>query len=141
MKFSADRLSGLFFLLFGIAMYVAVIPNYVDTIEGGNVAPSTLPNYASVLIAVCGFLLVLKPTDWQAQDPRLFAVALIYGAVVAAGVYAMSWFGFVWVGPVLALAIMLLIGERRPLWLLSGVVGTPLAIWLFVVQVLDRTLP
>jgi len=53
----------------------------------------------------------------------------------------MSRFGFVIVSPVLALAIMLLFGERRPIWLALGCVGMPAIIWLLVVQILERPLP
>jgi len=50
-------------------------------------------------------------------------------------------FGFVYVGPALALAIMLMIGERRPIWLVAGFVAMPALIWFLVVQVLGRALP
>ena len=65
----------------------------------------------------------------------------LYLTVMALGLFAMSHFGFVIVAPFLALAIMLLFGERRPFWLALGCVGMPAIIWLLVVQILERSLP
>jgi putative tricarboxylic transport membrane protein len=53
----------------------------------------------------------------------------------------MSRFGFVYVAPGLALVVMLFIGERRPVWLLSGIIAAPALIWLIVEQLLERPLP
>ena len=69
MGLNADRVSGAFFLLLGLAMYFLVIPNYVESVEGGNLAPKTLPNIISLIIAVGGGVLVLKPTEQQLRDP------------------------------------------------------------------------
>lgn len=138
---NADRLSGLFFVIFGIALYFAIIPTYVEQSEGGNLAPNTLPNFLSIVIAGCGFFLLIKPTNWKIKDKNLFGIAALYGIVISCGVYAMTWFGFLWVSPLLAMAMMLLMGERRLVWLALGAVATPMTIWFFVVQILDRALP
>ena len=37
--------------------------------------------------------------------------------------------GFLIAAPVLVLVLMLVIGERRPLWLFAGIVLVPLGIW------------
>lgn len=141
MSTTPDRLSGAFFLLFGLAMYFLVIPGNVEYVEGGNIAPGTMPDIISIIIAVCGGLLVFRPTTHSAPDLRFFAVSAMYVGLLAAGIYAMSLFGFAYVAPLLALAIMLMIGERRPLWLIAGVVLMPAAIWFLVTQVLERALP
>ncbi len=138
---SSDRATGAFFLLFGLAMYFLVIPLYVEQVEDGNLAPNTLPNAVSLVIAVCGGLLVLKPTGHRPPNWRRFAVTAIHVFVLGAAIYAMTWFGFVYVAPLLALILMLMIGERRPLWLVAGVIIMPAAIWFFVTQLLDRALP
>ncbi len=141
MDLNADRVSGAFFLLFGLAMYFLVIPNYVEAVEGGNIAPKTLPNTISLVLAACGAVLVLKPTAQQLRDPRQIALTGLYVAILAAGIYAMSLFGFEYVAPVLAAAIMWLIGERRPGWLAGGIVIMPLIIWFIVTYALGRALP
>lgn len=141
MRYTTDRMSGAFFLLFGLAMYFLVIPEYVEDASGGNLAPKTMPNVVAWVIAVCGGLLVIKPTNHAAPDGRFFAKAAAYVAVLAAAIYAMSLVGFLYVSPVLALVLMLMIGERRPLWLGVGVVVVPAAIWFLVTQLLERALP
>ena len=141
MRYSADRASGIFFLLFGLAMFFLVIPNYVETVEGSNLAPKTLPNAISLTIAICGALLAFKPTDHSTQSLHAFAVTGGYAALLAVSIYAMSWFGFEYVAPVLALVMMWMIGERRPLWLAFGTVGMPLIIWFLVTYALGRALP
>jgi len=141
MTISADRISGAFFCLFGLAMYFFVIPVYVETADGGSLSPNTMPNIISIIIAVSGGILFLKPTKQQLRDPRKMAITGFYVLLLVAGIYAMSRFGFEYVAPVLALAIMWFIGERRPLWLISGVVLMPAAIWFAVTQLLGRGLP
>lgn len=141
MSTSADRVSGAFFLLFGLAMYFYVNPNYIENVDTGNIAPNTLPNIVSVVIAICGGLLVLKPTDHQTRSFSKMALTGVYVAIMAASIYAMSIFGFEYIGPVMALAIMWMIGERRPMWLAIGVIGMPAIIWFLVTQALERALP
>lgn len=136
-----DRLSGAFFFLLGLALYFHVVPNYVDRIDYGAIYPATMPSALAILLAIGGALLILKPTDQRPPDAALVARAALYLAVLVAGVYAMSWFGFVYTAAPLALAIMLLIGERRPRWLVAGVVVMPFLIWLVVKIVLERSLP
>jgi len=138
---SADRLSGAFFLLFGLAMYFLIIPTYVEFTDEGNIAPSTMPNWISIIITLCGAALIVKPTGYETQSTRSFLITGAYVAVLVAGIYAMSLFGFVYIGPVLAATIMLLIGERRPLWLVAGVIVMPAIIWIFVIHILGRVLP
>ncbi len=138
---SADRLSGVFFLLFGLGMYFVVNPNYIEAVSGGNIAPKSLPNIVSIVIAVCGAILAIKPTTYQMRNPVLMAKAGLYAVLLALGIYAMSLVGFEYVAPVLAFAIMWLIGERRPFWLVFGTIGMPLLIWFLVTQALERALP
>ena len=141
MRALSDRLSGVFFLLLGLALYFWVIPAGVESVDGGNIKPDSVPNAVSLVIAGCGLLLALKPSTHEARAYRQFGIALFLLTLLTLAVYAMSLFGFIRVAPVMALAIMLTTGERRLRWLIPGVIGTPLLIWLLVSQVLDRALP
>jgi len=136
-----DRLSGAFFLVFGLAMFFFVIPEYVEDPQGGNLSPKTMPNIVAWVLAICGGLLVLRPTNHAAPDARFFLKTTAYVAILGCAIYAMSLVGFLYVAPVLALVLMLMIGERRPLWLGVGVVLMPAAIWFLVTQLLERALP
>ena len=141
MAVPADRLSGAFFLLFGLAMIFVVNPNYIESVERGNISPDSLPNVVSIIIAVCGGFLIIKPTPQQVRDKRSMVRTFLYAMVLAVGIYAMSWFGFEYVAPLMAFAIMWMIGERRPLWILLGTVAMPVLIWFLVVHGLGRALP
>ena len=141
MGWSADRASGAFFFLFGLALLFIVHPNYIETPDGGSISPERVPNIIAMVIAGGGALLVFKPTEHQMRDPRAMAITGLYVGVLVLGLYAMSWLGFEIVGPLLAFVIMWFIGERRPLWLILGVVVMPALIWFLVTEVLGRALP
>ena len=141
MTVSPDRASGAFFLLFGLVMYFLVVPNFVEQVDGGNLAPASMPNAISLIIAFCGGLLIFKPTRHPLPARRFFTAAGTYAAVLAAALFPMAVFGFEFVAPALALLLMLMVGERRLLWLAVGAVAVPGAIWFFVSQLLDRALP
>jgi putative tricarboxylic transport membrane protein len=141
MKTTADRATGGFFLLFGVLLYFVIIPKYVEVADGAWLMPSTVPNAIAVVLSICGALLMLKPTAHRVQNTREMMFAGLYFTLLAAGLLLMSYVGFVYAAPVLALAVMLLIGERRPFWLLLGVVGLPAGIWWLVAYVLERALP
>lgn len=138
---TGDRISGTFFLVLGLALYFIINPNYIETVDGGNLAPSTFPNILAIVLAVCGAILLFKPTTQQVPDLRSLIVTSAYVALLVVGLYSMSKFGFEYVAPFLALAIMLAIGERRPFWLGVGVVAMPALIWFLVTVVLGRSLP
>ncbi len=138
---NADRVSGAFFLLFGLSLYFLIIPNYVEYVDGSNISPTTMPNIIALVIAISGSILMLKPTTQTIRDPHKMVITGMYVAVLTFGIYAMSLWGFEYVAPVIAFAIMWLIGERRPLWLLSGIVIMPTLIWFIVTYLLERALP
>lgn len=122
-------------------MYFLVIPAYVEPVDGGNLAPASMPNAVSLVFATCGALLMFRPTGRRLPAKRHFTTAGTYAAVLAAATCTMAVFGFAFVAPVLALLLMLMAGERRLPWIAVGVVAMPGAVWFFVTQLLDRALP
>lgn len=136
-----NRFLGLFFAAFGLLMLFVIIPQQTEIIDYGWMRPQTLPNAMAVVIAVAGVVLALCPRGEVSFEWRPAGRAAVYLAVVAGGVWLIDRFGFELIAPLLALALMLLIGERRPGWLALGVAGIPLAIWLAVAVLLDRPLP
>ena len=78
-----------------------VIPAFVEVTDEGYIAPSTMPNWLSIIIALGGAALIVKPTYHRTQSFKSFAITGAYVAVLVIGVFAMSYLGFVYVGPVL----------------------------------------
>ena len=136
MSLQTDRIVGLTIATLGLLLLFVIFPIAIEEIEGG----STLPNALAGFLVVCGVILALKPGQTSKREPQELMMVAIYLAIIAVGLFVMSRFGFVIVAPFLALAIMLLFSERRPLWLALGSLGMPAAIWFLVVQVLERPL-
>ncbi|MCJ7871287.1 tripartite tricarboxylate transporter TctB family protein [Phaeobacter sp. J2-8] len=141
MPLSADRISGLFFFFAGLIFYLYVIPTFVEEVSSGSLHPDTLPNALSLLIATCGLVVAAKPTKHELHGARELFMAAVYFVLVWISLFAMTFFGYAVVSPVLALILMLLIGERWPGWLFSGAVIMPALIWFLVEIVLERGLP
>ena len=137
----ADRWTGAFFIAVAAVLYFYVIPTYVETVDYGWVYPRTIPNAVAVIVAICGVAQILAPAKVTVPPARQLARASLFFAVIVAGLTLTAYIGFKIVAPILALAIMLAIGERRPFWLAAGVIGMPLLIWLFVATLLGRPLP
>jgi len=57
------------------------------------------------------------------------------------GLGLMYFVGFLIAAPLLVMVLMLMIGERRPIWLITGIVLIPLAMWSSIELLLKRPLP
>lgn len=136
-----NRLSGAFFAFAGGVLLLVIIPAEAETVGYGWIRPQTIPNAMAAAIAVAGLALAVRPRGETAVSAREALRAGLFLALLAAGLWLLAAFGFVAVAPVLALILMLAIGERRPYWLAAGALGTPLVIWLVVAAGLGRTLP
>ena len=137
----ADRVGGVFFIVFGLVLYLFIIPAQTEPAESGWVFPQTIPNVIAWLLCLLGAWLVIRPSIVGGELLDTFPKATLFLLVILVSVISMSYAGFVWIAPPLALAIMLLKGERRKLWLVVGSVVMPALIWLLVVPVLERVLP
>lgn len=137
----ADRLTGVFFLVFGGLLIWVLIPWQIESVDYGWLRPRTLPYGLAVVLALCGLWLMLRPDTSGNSDRIPWARAALFGGILCVGLFLISRFGFEWIAPLIAFAIMWSSGERRPFWLFLGVVMVPLVIWLLVVGVLGRPLP
>lgn len=141
---TADRLTGLFFLLLGAALYWVVIPAQTETVDSGWVLPQTLPNLTAIIIGLCGASLLVRPgreASPRPPEPGTLLRAAATLALLIAGVWLIGLTGFGIAAAPLALAIMWWIGERRMRWLALGGILMPALIWFAVVILLDRPLP
>lgn len=138
---TANRISGLLVALAGLLLWLVVIPANTETVGSGWIRPETLPLACAAALVVLGLLQAIprgKPIEVSGADVLR---AALFAALAFLAVWAMAAGGFRLAAPVFALALMLLVGERRPVWLAIGAIGVPAAIWLTAVPLLDRTLP
>lgn len=141
MKLDTDRIAGLVLASLGLVLLLVVFPIQIEAGDDGSIDPDTVPNAIAAFLVVCGVLLAIKRGEQTKRDVRELMLVLLYLAIIAAGLFAISHFGFLIVSPFLALAIMLIFGERRPIWLALGCLGMPALIWFLVIHVLERSLP
>ena len=136
-----NRISGLMIALAGAILFLWIIPNQVETMSFGWLKPSTFPNILSIIMIALGLLHFCFPAGTAVLERRLLLRLLFIFALCLVAVFLMNFVGFIFVAPVLVLIIMILIGERRPLWLLISVVLVPVSLWVIIAQVLEKSLP
>lgn len=137
----AKRMPGILLAGLGLLLYFHLIPSQTEVIEYGWTKPQTIPNAAAWIVAVGGVALAVVPPPWTKVDATQFGRGLFFLAILAAGLALIAVLGFIKTAPVLALTIMLLVGERRIGWLAGGAVIVPFIIWVVVEVLLGRNLP
>lgn len=138
---TTDRILGLVVVVFAVLLYFVIVPWQVETVEYGWLKPRTLPRIVAVILGGCGVALMLRPSGDASPGLLHWDRAALFAGVLIGALCGMSLFGFVYGAPVMALALMWLAHERRWYWLLFGVVGMPLVIWIVVAVLLERPLP
>lgn len=136
-----NRISGLLVAVAGLALLFVVIPAQTETVDYGWVRPKTVPDILAVALIGLGLAQAVWAHGATELDGWTSLRAGLFLAFAAVSVAAMGRVGFVAVAPVMMLALMLWLGERRPLWLGIGTIAIPGLIWVVVIVLLDRTLP
>ena len=126
---------------FGLILLFWIIPRHTEPVDFGWLRPTTLPNITAAVMAIMGIIHVLFPAGTAEFDARPAARAGLFFVISVAGLFLMRYAGFLLSAPLLVLVLMLMVGERRPLWLFAGVVMVPLGIWSSVELLLRRPLP
>ena len=136
-----NRLSGIFVFLFGVLIFFVLIPLQTETVDYGWLRPATLPSVAAAIICVAGLVQCAVPRGTAQLRLGEGARALLFLVLGLGGLWGMHVFGFMIAAPTMMLVIMLVIGERRWLWLITGTVLLPAFIWFCIDFVLKRPLP
>ena len=139
-RLGVDRVGGLVVAALGALLLLAVIPAEIETVDYGWVRPGTLPTALAILLVGLGLVQAAVPPRPTELAPRPALRAYGYLALAVLAAWAMRQLGFPWIAPPFVLAVMLLIGERRPLWLGLGAAAVPAAIW-GAATLLGRPLP
>ena len=136
-----NRLTGLLVSITGAILLFWITPNHTETGDYDWLQPNTLPDILAIAAMIGGLVQFIAPTgEAKLEIKQTLRVGLLFGMAFGA-VLLMEYLGFLVVAPVFALAIMLIIGERRPLWLLTGVILAPAFLWVATVVILKRPLP
>jgi hypothetical protein len=136
------RIPGIASALLGVLLLLVAIPaNVTDT---GTIImnPALFPKVAAWLLIGLGLLQVAAagPAPEMPEPAEMGRFALVATLTVAATV-ALRPLGFPVTSVLFMAAVALMVHERRPVWLLTTVVGIPLGVWLFFDRLLERPLP
>ena len=137
---TTDRIITGVILLFALAFLFLIVPQQVEEVDYSRIVPATVPKLALYIIAGAAAVQLYTGREKIRINQLVCLRAAIFVGVMTLGVWAMGRLGFEYVAPVMALAIMWLMGERRWLWLALGGFVLPLGTWLLVERVLDRAL-
>ena len=136
-----NRISGLVVAVLGLILLFWIIPRHTETVDSAWLRPATLPIITVVIILISSIVHLIFPTGKAEFDVSLALRAGLCFIISLAGLLLMHHAGFLIAAPLMIMALMLLIGERRPLWLFAGIIVIPLAMWSSVVLLLNRPLP
>jgi Tripartite tricarboxylate transporter TctB family len=136
-----NRISGIVAAVFGSALLFWIIPRHTEAVNYGWLRPATLPNVTAVVLVIASIIHILFPAGTAEFDVRPAMRAGLFFAISLAGLFLMHHVRFLIAAPLLVMVLMLLIGERRPLWLVTGIVLVPLGIWSCIELLLNQPLP
>jgi len=137
---SVDRIATALIIVFGLVFLFWIIPAQIETVDYGRIIPSTVPTIAMWAIVIVALVQLFTDTSKTTLNTLVCVRAAGFVFVLIGSVFLMDRFGFEYFAPLLALVIMVAIGERRWYWLVFGGVVLPLGIWFLVENVLDRAL-
>jgi len=136
-----NRLSGLVVAVTGGILLAWIIPRHTESVSFGWLQPATLPNITAVIILAAGLIQLIFPAGRVDFDGAFSLRVALFFTIGTLGLVLMGFLGFIIAAPVLALVLMLIIGERRPPWMVGGILLLPAGIWFCVAYLLDRPLP
>lgn len=135
-----NRISGLVVAVFGIILLFWIIPRHTEPVDYGWLRPATLPNVTAIVVIISSIIHIIFPSGKAEFDGKLAMRAGLFFMISLAGLFLMHYVGFLIAAPLLVTVLMLLVGERRPLWLATGIVLVPLGIWSAIELLLKRSL-
>lgn len=142
----ANIASGVVLALFGLVMLVVVIPLQIEAGPEGVVAPSLVPNLTMIMVVALSVLLVINnlraaPDTGPSPVTRSDIVALLkIGAIFAVSILLYLWVSPLAAGVTLMVSTLLVLGERRPIYIIALPSVLLLAIWFLFYKVLGTAI-
>lgn len=137
-----DRISGALVALAGLWLLTYGIDQHVASNGLESPSPQLFPRIGAWILLIFGVAQVVATRSGASLPTgRVLGRYLLVSAMLIGMVWIMEWFGFVIGAMVMLAGLMLLVYERRPLWLAVAVVAVPVSIWLIFEILLERPLP
>lgn len=137
-----DRISGLLVALAGLWLLTYGIDAHVKVTGFESPSPQLFPRIGAWVLLVFDIAqVVLTRTATALPTRRVLGRYALVSVMLIGMVWIMEHFGFVIGAMVMLGGLMLVVYERRPLWLIVTVVAVPLSIWLIFEVLLERPLP
>ena len=137
-----DRVSGALVALGGLWLLTYGIDAHVKVTGFESPSPQLFPRIGAWVLLVFGVAQVaLTRTETELPTGRVLGRYALVSVMLIGMVWIMEHFGFVIGAMAMLSALMLIVYERRPLWLVVTVVAVPLSIWLIFEVLLERPLP
>ena len=136
-----NRLSASFFILLGLSLIYFIFPIEIEKLDYGWVRPQTLPNICASLLIIFGLIQFIFPKGKVVLEFEQILWSGIFVLAAFIALFGFHRFGFIYTAPMFSLIIMLLIGEKRILWLSLGTIVIPFSVWMIVENLLGRLLP
>ena len=141
LRMTLNRISGLVVAVFGVILLFWIIPQHTETVDYGWLRPATLPKITACIVMISSIIHFAFPSGRAEFDVPLALRAGLFFVISLTGLFLMHLVGFRIAAPLMVMVVMLLVGERRPLWLIAGIVLIPLAMWSSIELLLNRPLP
>lgn len=137
-----ERFLGGITALCGVLLLLYGIPANVAHVEDAMMAARTFPQMAAWIFIVAGIvqMIFVKSKLTLPTLRELLRVILVLSLILAM-VFLMEHFGYLVGAMSLMAAVMVIIYERRPLWLLIAIAAVPIGVWVLFEVLLLRPLP
>lgn len=136
-----ERIIGALAIGLGAFLLLWLIPAQVST-SRGPVDPALFPKIAAWLILGLGVMQIFarRPTSEKVPLREVLRIVLV-AVLITAAALAMHWIGFLPAAILMTAAVVVMMHDRRPLWLAVSILGVPLVTWALFVLLLGRPLP
>lgn len=137
-----DRVLGGVVLAFGASLLLFLIPVFTTPQPGSPTDPSLFPRIAGWMFVLLGGLQIVFPGQQRLTVTlrELGRLVLVTALMVLATVL-MPIVGYLPASIALMAVVMLMIYERRPLWIVLSVAFVPVTVWIVFEYGLKQPLP
>lgn len=137
-----DRILGGAAVLFGGFLLLYAIPANVRMVEGAMPYPAMFPQIAAWLFVGLGIIqFFFVKSEVEFPSLKRFATFFVAVGLTLIALLFVEQFGYLPVMIALLGSIIFLVRERRPLWMVVGVLGLPIGVWVLFELILHRPLP